>query len=106
MDQNYQRIQESLEVFGLTKSDQEVFLFLLDARSEWSVSTIAYELELPRQTVNSILNRLAEKSIVGQVKRNNISHFYASFDQLSLYIEKQNKILKDALSTLSEEYKA
>lgn len=104
MDPNQQKIQNCLKLFGLSKSEQKIVTFLLDARSEWSVTTMANELEMPRQTVNSVLNRLAGKNIIGEVKRNNLSHFYASFDQLSIYIEKREKILKDALSTLSKEY--
>ena len=100
MDKIDQKIQESFDKLGLSKSEQEVLMFLLETKSEWPISAIAGELEMPRQTVNSTLKRLIKNGMVHEIKQKGVSLFLSDATQLSNYTESQCKMIQEATRTI------
>lgn len=63
-----------LEEFGLTKTEEKVYLALLK-RGESSASDIIKKTQLHRTTVYDVLERLIEKGLAGSIIKNKIKYY-------------------------------
>lgn len=97
-------INNCLSTLGLSRSEQEVVIFLLEVRSEWPVSALTRELEMPRQTINSICQSLRKRGAILHQSIKGVPHFSCNIKQLSDFAEAQITHLKDAITCLETQY--
>lgn len=77
-------------------------MYLLETRSKWPVSGLASELEMPRQTMNSILKSLVAKGLALETKQKGINYFNSNTAQLFARVEALHDTHKSAVRTISE----
>ena len=93
-----------LEALDLEKREIEVVLALL-ARGNARAGELADDTGLPRQTVNSILSRLAHEGIIVATSGKGVRRFACDYAQLARYLDsEQERIhsLRKSLSTGNE----
>lgn len=86
---------ETLIEFGLTKSEAQIYLILLELR-ESSVGKITKKTNLQRSAIYFSLDRLTELGLVSYITKNNVKHFKASSPKKfkEILSEKEKKIDK------------
>jgi predicted transcriptional regulator len=104
MDKDENKIKDLFATFGFRKSEQEILLFLLEARSPWPVTAIAQEIEMPRQTVNSILRDLSKKGAIDTTTRNRVKYFRLDAAHFSKYVKSQCEKFEEAKRIISKEF--
>ncbi len=88
MDHEYKILKENLTILGLSKSEQDMYFLLMEIQSPQPVTILALELEIPRQTANSILKVMAKRGIVIKTKHHGKSCFHTNLQQINKYIDK------------------
>ena len=87
MDHEYKILRENLTILGLIKSEQDMYFLLMEIQSPQPVSVLAKELEIPRQTANSILKDMTKRGIVIKTKHQGKSCFHTNLEQINTYIK-------------------
>jgi len=87
MDHEFRIIKENLDTLGLSKTEQKTLLLLMEIQTPLPVSALAPELEVPRQTANTILRNMSKRGIVLQTHQNGISCFHTNRKQISAYVD-------------------
>jgi sugar-specific transcriptional regulator TrmB len=95
-------MEEILKKLHLSKKEAEIYLALLKI-GQSSSSQIAAELNLPRQTIYSVLEKLIEDGFVEQSDKRGVKQFFADPNQLLALVEKQKEELERSKQTLKEE---
>jgi sugar-specific transcriptional regulator TrmB len=95
-------MQKILLRVGLSKKEADVYLALLE-QSSASASEIARLVNLPRQTVYSILQELMEHGLIEQGFKQGAKRFYADTDQLFSFFDKQKRNIEDSRKMLEWE---
>ncbi|MDQ5911856.1 MAG: HTH-type transcriptional regulator, sugar sensing transcriptional regulator [Patescibacteria group bacterium] len=86
--------QDFLKKLGLSDKEIDVYKTLLPLGSV-SASQIAQELNLPRQTVYSILERLVEQRFVKQSEKFGTKQFAADPEDLLVVLDKQKRDIEE-----------
>ncbi|GEM_PF-2713410 len=87
---------------GLSEREVEAYLALVRAGSS-PASLIARELKIPRQTVHSILEKLAQEGIVEKSDRFGVRHFFADPNDLILVLDRRKARLERQKQELQKE---
>lgn len=94
--------QDFLKKLGLSEKEIRVYQILLPLGSA-SASQIAQEINLPRQTVYSILERLVEQRFVKQSEKFGTKQFTADPDDLLLILDKQKRDIEESKEKILKE---
>ncbi len=100
MDHEYKILRENLTILGLIKSEQDMYFLLMEIQSPQPVSVLARELEVPRQTANTILKNMTKRGIILKTKHYGKSCFHTNRDQTAIYIDAMIFRLQTAKKTI------
>ncbi len=95
-------ISETLQNIGLSGNELKAYETLLKVGVA-SAPQIARELNLPRQTIYSIMTKLSQDGFVEQSTKRGVTQFIADPSKLFLLIENKKKILDSSKKTLENE---
>jgi predicted transcriptional regulator len=87
MNKEYKEIRDNLSIIGLSKTEQDAFFVLMQIQWPQPVSVLAPELEVPRQTANTILRNMSKKGLVIQTNQDGVSHYHTNIKQISEYVD-------------------
>lgn len=95
-------LEKILQKLDLREPEIKVYKAALFGGSG-SISRIARDAELPRQTAYSIIQKLVELGIVRQSEKSGVKEFFADPDDLRLYSEKQKKKFGTLITDIEQE---
>jgi predicted transcriptional regulator len=95
-------MQEILTSLGLSEKEISIYLILIKIGLS-NTQQISREMELPRQTVYSVLFKLIEEGFVEQSDKRGVKHFYADPNVLLSLIEKKKTDLERSRKMAEEE---
>lgn len=95
-------LEKYLQEIGLNEKESAIYLALLQVDSA-SVVSLAEKTKIKRPTVYVVLDTLAKKGLVSEVKIGNKTHFSAeSPERLESYVERQRVILDEHAKRLHD----
>ena len=95
-------IEKSLASLGLAKKEIQVYLALVKV-GLCRASRVAREVDLPRQTVYSLLQQLVREEFVEQSDKRGVKQFFADPEKLLTLLEKRKRKLDDERAVLQRE---
>ena len=98
----HREIRENLAIIGLSETEQDTLFALMEFQQPLPVSILALELEMPRQTANTILKNMSKRGIIIKSKKDGMAHFHANQDQISIYVDALCDKLKRAKIALTK----
>jgi sugar-specific transcriptional regulator TrmB len=97
MKSDSREIIHALELYGFTKNEADVYVFLLK-RTEATAFDTARGTGIPRSTVYTILESLKSQGVVSQFRKNNVAYYTPeSPNQLMLLLKKKEEIINDVM---------
>lgn len=93
-------IVHALEIYGFTKKEATVYVFLLK-QIEGTAFQISKGTGIPRTTVYTILDSLIKRGVVSQFRKNTVAYFAAeSPNQLFHLLKQKEEIISDIMSQI------
>lgn len=97
---NKQQLQQTLVAYGLTRREAIVYLALVE-QLEGSVTEVTQHTNLPRSTVQAVLEKIQHKGFAETFHKNGVLHYTAaSFNKLLTDLKEKEEIIEHALPSL------
>ncbi|MCB9809124.1 helix-turn-helix domain-containing protein [Candidatus Nomurabacteria bacterium] len=99
---NKKELLQSLRFYGFTDNESVIFLSLLEIL-EGTVTDIAKRANLPRSTVQSVIEKLREKGFVESFRKNKILNYTTvSLNKLITDLREKEEIIEKTLPSLRQ----
>lgn len=100
MKSDDQLLIDSLKVFGLSKQEQDVFIFIAGLPNGINAKWLGLELDMPRQTVNSILKKLAKQNLLQRRTEQGMHIFAVTKDLIEKFADEKCRSLQQAAAQI------